>query len=1720
MAFKVNLSDADKKKVAELNKKQRQKYISGGNSSGLNNGIKLPERESLGSIGNAQVRNNALLGLDLFNRVNAFGEGSRETERRYKAIAASPEIQELAKGQSYLKKELPQSGLMLGGDPVARNAAMRTAIKANATEQEREVQAAKDLIAAANSPVERFMQGFGRGLAPGPTTRFSWQEETPTEKMVSDLTNNTVSGAAGNMVGEALPYLMAYGKLGGAVGDAAMKLPGAAKLGKFGQGALKSVAADAVLGAPLNANYVLNKQGLRGEEAAKEFAKQEALDFGLGVGMEFIGAAFKKLRGRNLTSEADLLNLTAAERAEVESYAERLQRLADESNVRKGKNQIDNRVIEGWTPETLANERGLLPPQKENPTFNPQRRGLASTKNFSAASNAYENAVDNLEEYIKNYKPKGTETNIVPIGEDMTGRGARMTVSRNDQWYQDFYREHGRAPRKSEARELAMKLIDDDLNRPYGEFHNPELSEIMNRNMDTIGQGRPRTVRSYVEENIERPYTVDSARAGREVPKTVMPGELKTLPAESIQQKVLPPIREKSIIEVKEVHTPKQVQTIKEYKASVDNDVFHFVEKVKNLKDKNVASKLNHSLGDVDKRAMRDIEKLTGVNVSGYKHNINGSAVNHIEERHGINGVADSTMRNSEDVARIKYILENYDDVELAIKPDGAPDSFSNYLNSDRTPSKGIKFSKSVNGTYYVVEAVPDSNSKRLQIVSAYMENKKKSTANAEHVLHNTVPQPTSETPYASTLNDSILPLPQKNVKKDLGADTNHYPPRPQVSKVKLNTFDNSKMFKGAEKEINTADFTYNPISEKQSIEEAKMRLAADLEGEKADLARKADYDGVDLDTAMGILEQEKLTALKTGDYSEVRKWAKLIQEKGTQSGQMIQAFAKYTRTPEGAVIKAEKTINSVLKDIEKKNPNLLKKVESDIEDILIKYQNGEINLIKGSDEFLKKLRGLADEGNVTRENIEALVKEKYDIPTLNDEDVKKITEYMTKGEAASGYEREMWFSKAEQLIADKVPAEFREKFRAMQRLSLILNPKTLITRNPLGNVALGLAENVKDIPASALDRLLSLKTGARTTEGLNLNKIIDQAGGIKQGTTEWWKDIKNGVDTSPSRGRYELPNKRIFKNKALNALDQFERQALQLGDRPFYQAAYNSRYNELLRLGRNADEAEMGARLFALDRVFQNNSKLAQSANKIRNALNDMTGIPLGDLVMPFTQTPANIFDKVLEYMPVINIGKMAKAAHGFKKGTVGQKELVDIFGRAFTGTGLAVLGYAMAANGMLTGNLYGSDKKLYKAQSEAGVKSYAIKIGDSYYTYDWASPIGTILAAAADAQRAAVDKEDFLDSIGAGLEGGIDTIFNQSFLSGVFDMLSGYSPTAGIAKALMGSTSQLTPTATANVAKTIDPYVRETYDPNKLKEQGNKLKARVPFLSKTLPIKLDTAGQPMKQNQGRSLGERAVENFIAPWTKGTETDDKVRKELLDLQGKTGESEVLFEQVPREISNDGQKFQLTPQEYRKYQETMGKKAYGDVKKLIESEAYKDMSDREKAKAIKGINEEAKELAKAEVLVSRGESPEDVYLTTDKMKDAYKRFGGKVSAKKTREIYKSFEGEYRRAWGSDDNESPDISNGKAAVLLASNNADDTMRIALDISRDQDDAAKNLVSKGWTIDDIKECEGFCKSIHIDGQKDGKVSQKKILAYLREYYPRHATVSMAQEINKII
>src|SRR5699024_11909883 len=49
--------------------------------------------------------------------------------------------------------------------------------------------------------------------------------------------------------------------------------------------------------------------------------------------------------------------------------------------------------------------------------------------------------------------------------------------SQNDPWYSDFYAENGRAPRKSEAADLAKTLVDSEIARGGGQFVTSEFAE-------------------------------------------------------------------------------------------------------------------------------------------------------------------------------------------------------------------------------------------------------------------------------------------------------------------------------------------------------------------------------------------------------------------------------------------------------------------------------------------------------------------------------------------------------------------------------------------------------------------------------------------------------------------------------------------------------------------------------------------------------------------------------------------------------------------------------------------------------------------------------------------------------------------------------------------------------------------------------------------------------------------------------------------------------------------------------------------------------------------------------------------------------------------------------------------------------------------------------------------------------------------------------------------
>jgi len=160
-------------------------------------------------------------------------------------------------------------------------------------------------------------------------------------------------------------------------------------------------------------------------------------------------------------------------------------------------------------------------------------------------------------------------------------------------------------------------------------------------------------------------------------------------------------------------------KTIREYNDSTDENLVNFAQNIKSGILGNPSNQ-NYAIGQVSDRAVADIADLTGIDVSGFKHNISGNVIEHIENRHGENGEADSSMADLNDVGRIKYVLDNYDDVDIALDKDGNADRNTQYNDSNNKPSPTIIYKKRVNGNFYVVEAVPDTKAKKLQLVTAY----------------------------------------------------------------------------------------------------------------------------------------------------------------------------------------------------------------------------------------------------------------------------------------------------------------------------------------------------------------------------------------------------------------------------------------------------------------------------------------------------------------------------------------------------------------------------------------------------------------------------------------------------------------------------------------------------------------------------------------------------------------------------------------------------------------------------------------------------------------------------------------------------------------------------------------------------------------------------------------------------------------------------------------
>lgn len=731
----------------------------------------------------------------------------------------------------------------------------------------------------------------------------------------------------------------------------------------------------------------------------------------------------------------------------------------------------------------------------------------------------------------------------------------------------------------------------------------------------------------------------------------------------------------------------------------------------------------------------------------------------------------------------------------------------------------------------------------------------------------------------------------------------------------------------------NAKENYYAPTTNKETVEYVTKKILSKGDAFALKTARSENNPNANA-TAMLLIDKY----LKGGKIEEANQLIKDVSPRFTKQGQGIQILSLYGRlTPTGAMKYAQHVID-------------------------------EANQTRGS---RAKLELSSEQGKqivAAAEKIQAL-------PEGSRQRIVAIAQMMDK-------------------IASTVPPSWGQRISTIQTMAQLLNPKTAI-RNTLGNSIFAGFDNLSDVVGTGVDKFISIGTGQRTKV---LPSITAQLKGVLKGGAEGLEDARLGIDTSGGvASQFDLPN-RTFRGK-YNPLTYFEKAMnveLRATDRAAYTGAYEGSLNNQMRAAKVTTPTPKMievAKADGLYRTFQDNSKLAEMFTNTKKILNKV-GTPdgkfgLGDLILKYPKTPANLLSRGLDYSPVGFVKALYQATRPYLGGAdFDQKQFVETFSRGLVGTGLLSSGYVLAANGVIT-SAPSEDKDIRSLEQTMGGGGFRInvdalkrwvsdgvpqsnKVGDTTVTYDWAQPVALGLAMGANMHMNPKGQDKFTSMIEQ-LDAGTSALTQQSVVKGVSQFMGDvddYGAARAFVNAGLSIPASFVPSLLNQAVQLEDNTLRETYDPSIVKTATNRAIARIPKLQGILPDAIDTLGGTKERYQD---GSNTVFNVLFnPSFVGKIKDNPGAAEVLDLYKRSGEVKQAPRNVDKKVKIDGKDVALTGDQYTYYQQYVGGLADVGINKLIKTEEYKAMDDDKKATKISDLLTEINK--KAKTLLFSGKS--------------------------------------------------------------------------------------------------------------------------------------------------
>lgn len=372
---------------------------------------------------------------------------------------------------------------------------------------------------------------------------------------------------------------------------------------------------------------------------------------------------------------------------------------------------------------------------------------------------------------------------------------------------------------------------------------------------------------------------------------------------------------------------------------------------------------------------------------------------------------------------------------------------------------------------------------------------------------------------------------------------------------------------------------------------------------------------------------------------------------------------------------------------------------------------------------------------------------------------------------------------------------------------------------------------------------------------------------------------------------------------------------------------------------------------------TYTNKTAVSRLSEGIRKLLNDLTGdARLGDFVMPFVKTPANVVATGLDYAGLGFAKGLGKLVYHISKGTLTDPGVIKGISRDVIKGGLGLTAAVLISNQLSDDDFVGAyDPQRKQIEQLRNSRENSIKIGDKWVNTAWLGPISVPLNAIMYSRKYGEGKADKAFQYGKGmlltlrdvpgldLAGTIDGLLDPQAKS---TSLKQAATSAG-QDAVDEAYSRLIPSLFSDVAKAVDPMEREASTPME------QIQSRIPGARSSLPVKANIFGEDIE-------GEGAVSSILFGSRVRTDKTTPLIKELSDVQRDNAKS-LAFTDWKKTNSKQVAQFRASigEEEFKKAVKQYGQTLKSLLEEKFAESEYQELEAEDKLSRINALDTKA-----------------------------------------------------------------------------------------------------------------------------------------------------------------